>query len=241
MNKPEIWMILCILLVLLAAFFYFCMNGYQYISYTLLFAAVLIAIYAKGSPRLIRIVTVLTCIGLAYFAFVEAKIISNRKTDDDHGRKYLIVLGARVMGNEPSLSLLHRLEGALEYLNEFPDSIAVVSGGKGDGENMTEAECMEKWLMQNGIPKERILQENTSTSTEENLQFSWEILKSRGCAPDEVAVLSSNYHLYRAKLLARKLGMEPAGVKGNLGYPIYTLGMFIREAFGVTRLWIFGH
>ncbi|MDO5444988.1 MAG: YdcF family protein [Eubacteriales bacterium] len=241
MNKIEGWIIVCVILMVTAAFFYFFMNGYTYISYTLIFAALLIFIYHKGSPVLFKITAVISCVGLLYFSFVEFLVISQAQGDKDPGRSYLIVLGARVMDTHPSLSLQHRLEGALDYLNQYPDSIAVVSGGSGEGENITEAECMRRWLTENGIAEERILKEDRSTTTMENLQFSWEILQKRGCSPDDVAILSSNYHLYRAKEMAKKLGMDPAGVKGNVGYPIYTLGMFIREAFGITHFWVFGY
>ena len=237
----KFWHICVPILFLAAAFFYFCMNGYTYISAALVFIAGLILVYHLGSKTVIRIVSLLTAVGLLYFLALEVLIISNSATDKDPARKYLIVLGAQVRGDSPSLSLLHRLEAALEYLNTYPDSTAIVSGGKGDGENISEAQCMAVWLTEHGIAEDRIIQENCSTSTIENLQNSWDIIRQEGGDADDMAILSSNYHLYRAKSMARKLGMDPAGVKGNVGYPIYTLGMFIREAFGVTHFWVFGN
>lgn len=241
MNGISGWMISCIVLVLAAAFFAFCMNGYTYISYALVFVSLLIFIHHRGCGWVRTVTAVVTCLGLLYFAFVEFLVLSECRGDKEPGRSYLIVLGARVMGSSPSLSLQHRLEGALDYLNEYPDSRAVVSGGKGDGENISEAECMRGWLTGKGISEDRIIMEDRSTSTMENLRFSWELLKEQGCSPDDVAILSSNYHLYRAKSMAKMIGFDPAGVRGNIGYPIYTLGMFIREAFGITHLWAFGN
>ena len=110
-----------------------------------------------------------------------------------------------------------------------------------NGENISEALCMHDWLVSSGIEEERLIMEDRSTSTMENLMFSMEKLKENGGTPDDVAILSSNYHLYRAKEMARSLGMDPAGVCCVPGYPIYTLGMFIREAFGLTHLWVFGN
>lgn len=241
MNKIETWILVCLILLIAAAFFYFCMNGYTYISYALIFAVLLLFIFHKGGPALWRVTLIGTCIGLLYFTFVEFLIISHSQGDRDPERSCLIVLGAKVMETEPSLSLQHRLEGALDYLEQYPDSMVIVSGGMGEGEKITEAECMFRWLTDKGISDERILKEDRSTSTMENLQFSLDILRNKGISPDDVAILSSNYHLYRAKLMAKKLGITPAGVKGNVGYPIYTLGMFIREAFGVTHFWVFGY
>lgn len=239
-EPVKTWIIICIILAVLALFFFFCLNGYTYISYTLLFAIFLIVVFKLGSPLLIRIVSVITCIGLAYFCFCEYLIISNARTDENPEKPYLIVLGASVHGDVPSLSLQHRLEGAFDYLSKYPDSTAIVSGGQGKEELISEAQCMKEWLEDAGIPEGRIIPEDKSTSTEENLKYSWEILKKLGAGPDDVAILSSNYHLYRAKSMAKAIGMNPAGVKGNIGYPIYTLGMFIREAFGITHMWAFG-
>ena len=241
MIKLNSWIFVCTGLVVLAAFFLFCMNGYTYISVSLLFFAFLTAVYNLGSPAVIRVVSVIVSIGLIYFCAVEYLVVSNAKTDTNSGRRYLIVLGAAVHGDVPSLSLQHRLEGALDYLNTYPESTAIVSGGKGNGENITEARCMKEWLTSYGIDESRIIEEDKSTSTLENLTFSWEIIKAAGGNADDMAILSSNYHLYRAKSMARSLGMDPVGVKGNIGYPIYTLGMFIREAFGLTHLWVFGN
>ena len=173
---------------------------------------------------------------------MELPIVKNARTDPEPGRKYLIVLGAAVHGDSPSLALTHRLEGALDYLNRYPDSVAIVSGGRGKGENITEAECMRRWLINHEVDSGRIICEDKATSTMENLLFSFDIIRSLGDAPDgNVALLSSSYHLYRAKCMAEQLGVKAAGVAGNPGYPVYMLNCFIREAFGVTHLWVFGN
>ena len=75
----------------------------------------------------------------------------------------------------------------------------------------------------------------------ENLSNARDIILAEGGSTDDVAILSSNYHLYRAKQMAKSLGMNPVGVASPMGYPVYTVGMFIREAFGVTHLWAFGN
>ena len=100
---------------------------------------------------------------------------------------------------------------------------------------------MRKWLIANGIDEDRILPEDRATSTQENLSFSFDIIRSRGDDPDgNVAIVSSAYHLFRAKSMARLQGVEAAGVAAPWGYPMVMLNYFIREAFGVTHLWAFG-
>ena len=234
-------MIPIITFVVLALFFLIFMRGYNYICYALLFAAFLVSAYSFFPVWLRKLVSVLTVLGLVWFCFTEYFVINNCRTDKSPGRSYIVVLGASVRGDEPSLSLLHRLQAAYAYLAENENAVAVVSGGQGPGEIMTEAACMKKWLMEKGIDGSRILEEGKSTSTSENLSFSKEIILSHGGSLDDVAVLSSPYHLYRAKYMAEAMGYSNvAGVACVYGYPIFTVGMFIREAFGVTHMWIFG-
>lgn len=236
------WGITVALLVAAAAFFLFCMRGYTYIGYTLLFVTALVLIHRFGGGNLRRWTAILVSLGLIYFCLVELPIIKNARTDPEPGRKYLIVLGAAVHGDTPSLALTHRLEGALDYLNQYPDSTVIVSGGMGKGENITEAACMRQWLIDHEVDSGRIICEDKATSTMENLRFSFAIIRSLGDDPDgNVALLSSSYHLYRAKCMAEQLGVNAAGVAGNPGYPVYMLNCFIREAFGVTHLWVFGN
>jgi len=235
------WTILPAALLLIAAFFKFLMRGYDYMAYSFAFFALLLILHHFAPAGLWRVVMILVSLGLMYFCAVELPIIKNSFTDKDSGRDYLIVLGAAVHGDVPSLALTHRLEGALEYMETYPDSVAIVSGGKGEGENISEAQCMYDWLTAHGIAPERVIMEDKATSTMENLQFSFEIIRSRGDEPDgSIALVSSSYHLYRAKSMAKILGAEAAGVAGSPGYPVYMLNCYIREAFGVTHLWVFG-
>ena len=235
------WLISAALLLVVGLFFKFCMRGYDYICYTLLFAALLIVLHQFLPVKIWKIVKILVCIGLAYFIAVEIPIIKNARGDKDCDKKYVVVLGAAVHGDVPSLALTHRLEGAYAYLKEHPDSVAILSGGQGAGENMSEAECMYFWLCSNGIPAERLIMESESGSTSENLDNSFRIIRELGDEPDGNTVLiSSSYHLFRAKCLAKLKGAEVCTLPGNPGYPVYMLNCFIREAFGVTYLLAFG-
>ena len=219
----------------------FLLRGYNWWAYALLFAAALIVLHRFLPVALWRIVVALTCVGLVWFCFVESFVIKNARTDPDPKRDYLIVLGAAVYGDQPSLTLIRRLEGAADYLERYPESVAIVSGGKGPGETVTEAQAMYDWLVANGVDPDRVLKEDRATSTKENLEFSFDMIRQRGDEPaGKVAIVSSAYHLYRAKLMARMQGVEAAGVAAPWGYFFVMLNYFIREAFGVTHLWVFG-
>lgn len=235
------WSVITVLLLAFALFFKFALRGYSYIAYTLTFFAALIVAHRFFGKVLWRITFILVCIGLIYFIIVEIPIIKNARTDSNPQRDYLVVLGAAVHGDHPSPALVHRLDGAYEYLEKYPDSVAIVSGGKGKGENKSEAQAMFEYLTGRGISTERIIMEDRATSTKENLLYSYEIITDRGDSPqDSVAILSSPYHLFRAKCMSNSIGVEAAGVAGHFDNPILTLNYFIREAFGITHFWVFG-
>lgn len=240
-KKMPSWAVVVAALSAAAVVFRFVMRGYSYIAHTLIFIAALIVMHRFFGKTLWRIVVVLVCIGFAYFIAVEVPIVKNARTDPDPGREYLIVLGAAVHGENPSLAMVHRVEGAQAYLEQYPDSIAIVSGGQGDGEAVSEAQAMYKLLTEGGIAPERIIMEDKSTSTTENLENSFAIIRAMGGEPDgNTAIVSSPYHLFRAKSMAALQGVTSAGVAAPAGYPLTTLNYFIREAFGVTHLWVFG-
>ena len=240
-KKNPLWALLSVMLAGVGFICRFAFRGYIYWGYLCFFLIFLILAHHFLPAVIWRVILVLTCIGIVYFCIVEVPIVKNARTDPDAERPYLIVLGAAVYGDRPSLTLARRLQGAKDYMEQYPESIAVVSGGMGKGEDITEAEAMLEWLTVNGIPEERVLMEPKATSTRENLDYSFEIIRSRGDDPDgNVAIVSSAYHLYRAKLMAHRLGVEAAGVAAPWGYTSVMLNYFIREAFGVTHLWVFG-
>lgn len=119
--------------------------------------------------------------------------------------EYAIVLGARVHGELPSKSLGYRLESALQYALHHPHVTFILSGGQGPGEHVSEAEAMKRFLLKNGIRNERLLLEPASTSTYENIYFSIKLL------PDsikQITIITSDYHLARARMIAEKLGYQ---------------------------------
>ena len=99
---------------------------------------------------------------------------------------------------------------------------------------------MRRYLIEHRIAADRILLEDRSTSTKENLAFSKAVIEADGGDASRIAIISSAYHLYRAKRMASAHGMDAIGVAGSDGYPIYMFGMYLREAAAVAKLWIFG-
>lgn len=239
--KHKLSLILAGVCILAGCVFRFAMPGHDFIGYLLWLLAVLIFAFPRLSKTWRIVLAALLVLGAAVFAVFEAPVISNAKTDADPQSDYLIVLGAGVNGSAPSLSMVNRLEAALDYLETYPDAVAIVSGGQGAGEDVTEASAMRDWLVAHGMPESRIVQEDQSTSTRENLENSFAIIRSRGGDPaDGVAVVSSEYHLYRAKQMARALGAKPLGVAAETTLPTMRANYFIREAFAAAYMQVFG-
>lgn len=239
--KHKLSLILAGVCILAGCVFRFAMPGHDFIGYLLWLLAVLIFAFPRLSKTWRIVLAALLVLGAAVFAVFEAPVVSNAKTDADPQSDYLIVLGAGVNGSAPSLSMVNRLEAALDYLEAYPDAVAIVSGGQGAGEDVTEASAMHDWLVAHGMPESRIVQEDQSTSTRENLENSFAIIRSRGGDPaDGVAVVSSEYHLYRAKQMARALGAKPLGVAAETTLPTMRANYFIREAFAAAYMQVFG-
>ena len=239
MNKKRL--IIAGIIFLAGLLLRFGFSGHDFIAYGLFLVSVLIVVFGVVSRTLKQLIALLLAMGVVYFAIIEIPIIDEASGDGDFDADYLIVLGAAVRGDTPSRALVERMEAARAYLLSHPDAVAIVSGGQGDGENLSEAEAMYKWLTANGIDGSRLIIEDRATSTYENLKYSFDIINSRGQEQDiSIAVVTSEYHIYRAKLLADSLGAEVGGIPAKTSAPAVKLNYFIREAFGVTYQWIFG-
>ena len=118
--------------------------------------------------------------------------------------EYIIVLGAHVQGTRLTLALLERTRRALQYLEENPETKAVLSGGQGEGEDISEAQAMCNYLVEHGIDRERLILEGRSTSTTENLKFSLEIIG----LDHSVGVVTNNFHVFRGTAIGKKCGCK---------------------------------
>ena len=142
--------------------------------------------------------------------------------------EWIIVLGAQVRGRKITDSLKRRLDSALEYLKEHPDVHVIVSGGQGNDEEVTEAYAMAQYLERAGIDCRRIIQEDASVNTLENLKFSRKLIAD---VDTPVGIVSNNFHVYRALRLAKKQGYaKPCGIpaKSDARYQVHYL---VREFF----------
>ncbi len=158
---------------------------------------------------------------------------SNEKVDS------VIVLGAGLKGDKPTLVFQERLNYTIDYLNKNTDAIAIVSGGQGAGEIITEAEGMKRYLIAFGISEDRIIKEEKSTSTYENMIFSKKIYEETiGKKLDKVMIITNDFHMFRSKHLARRVGLEPYGISSGTPWYIYP-NVLVREYLAVFKSFVF--
>lgn len=150
----------------------------------------------------------------------------------------MIVLGCQVKNDGPSLMLRKRLDAAYDYLSEHESVKVIVSGGKGDDEVISEAQCMKDYLTAKGIAQERIIMEDKSTSTYENLSFSHKIIEEENL-PQKVCLVTDAYHQLRADMIADKQGIDADSISCSTSWwlvPTY----WVREWFGVAYYKVLG-
>lgn len=151
---------------------------------------------------------------------------------------YLIVLGTTVEGTEPSPMLGDRIKAAARYMEKNPDVIAVVTGGKADSENISEAQCMYNGLTEAGIDGSRIIKEEEATTTAENFKYSVALLEEKlGRCPNNIGILSSEFHLLRASIIAKSYGLNPTVIPANSSDMDTFFKYFLRE---IPMVWFDG-
>ncbi len=185
-----------------------------------------------------RIFLVLVCVGAAVFLIVEGCIISGFSRTAPEGVDYLVVLGAQMKTSGPSKALQYRLDAAIKYLDDNPDSCVIVSGGQGADEPVSEAQGMYDYLVDHGISSDRILMEDRSRNTFQNLTFSAEYLDRE---KDTVAVVTNNFHVYRAVKIAKKAGYDNVYGIAAKGEPFLQLNNMMREFLGVVKDFLVGN
>lgn len=185
-----------------------------------------------------RAVSVLLIAGLGYSAVLAGLILSAQYSRPAEGNATLVVLGCQVRGSSPSLMLASRLNTAEAYLNAHPDSVCVLSGGQGDGEDITEAEAMRQYLTARGISENRLYLEDQSTSTLENLTYSTELIVQNDL-PQTVVIVTNDYHAFRSGWMMRGLGLDCSLDPAPTPWYLYFCG-FVREMLAVTKYWVLG-
>ena len=188
--------------------------------------------FFKRLPMWVNITLVsLVALGVVIIAVLAFIIVSYSENDHKKGLDYIIVLGAQVNPDGPSRTLKYRLDAADEYLKENPGTICIVSGGKGDNEPQSEASVMKAYLVSAGIDGNRIILEDRSTITDENIEYSKKMI------PDgsSIGIVTNNFHLYRAIFLCNKHGLENVSPIRADSNPFYAVNNYFREVLAFIK------
>ncbi|QNL45305.1 YdcF family protein [Oscillibacter hominis] len=225
--------------------------GMRFSGWLLLGAAAVIALSAlidaraeKGQPWrwLRRAFYGALSMLLVLLTSIEVYVVSKGREDFTAlPSEAVIVLGAGVNGREPSLALKSRLDAALAYLEEHPDIPVVLTGGKGYGEEITEARCMYDYLTGHGVEGERLILEEQALNTAENFACSRALLSERGVDVENglVAVVTNDFHVARSKLIAQRQGVRMLGVPAPLPWKHLSVNYYLRESFAMVKTFLF--
>lgn len=177
---------------------------------------------------------ILVIFGLVYAGFLQFKISQYSHVEAPNNADYIIVLGARVKGTVPSLAFASRINAAAKYVKENENTIVIASGGKGSGEDISEAECIKRELVRQGINESRIILEDRSTDTYENIDFSKKLIPGDATSG---LVVTNNFHLYRAISIARDHGLDVQGLPAKTPWKA-VLKSYTREYLAITKFYL---
>lgn len=199
--------------------------------------------FSDRIPKILcKLANTVLAIALVFFLLTECFVLWGMTLHAPEHLDYLLVLGAGLNGDRPSYTLELRLENALSYLNTHPGTKIVVSGGRGSAEALSEAQSMYNWLIEKGVDSSLILMEDRSTTTAENMQFSFPIIKEDASDPDlRIGIVTSNFHIFRSLCLASHAvkPLEASGFTCHLygipsAFPPYGLPHYmVREFFTI--------
>ncbi len=156
-----------------------------------------------------------------------------------YDRDYLIILGCAIRKDgTPTPILKGRIDRAIEFeQNQYAatgkHAYFIPSGGQGSDEVISEAECMKRYLLSYGVSEERIVKEDKSVNTYQNMAFSNQVIKGHSGGKDvNIAFSTTNYHVFRGYTLAKTIGMVAQGLSAKTKLYFYP-NAFVREFIGL--------
>lgn len=174
---------------------------------------------------------------ITFISIQSCIIYQGTHIDNNHGEAALI-LGAQLNGSSISRLLRYRLESGIEFAKKYPDTYLIVSGGKGNNEHISEAKAMKQYLIDHGIKEYRILVEDHSKNTRENLLYSKKIMKQNHIS--SVSIITNDFHMFRANYLAHSQGIKSYRYPAKSDFDL-SFNFYIREFFGFIKDFIVNH
>jgi putative MATE family efflux protein len=250
-RKPVILPLICLLAGVLCILYgitvmlvnsgskFFCVWYAGGICFLLLSLFIHKNIFAKLPKAVNALLAACVSLGIIFVLLTQGMVVSGFM---DHGKEnldYIIVLGSQVKPSGPAVVTRLRLNRAYEYAVNNPDTVIIVSGGQGSNEPATEASVMKEYLVDKGIDESRIIEEDKSTNTSENLQFSMALVD--GLQDSSVGIVSSEFHMFRALAIAKKCGYtDTYGIPAS-SVRLYLPNNMLRESIGILKDFLMGN
>lgn len=197
----------------------------------------------RHQPAWLKILLALVLVGALTFGALFGVVMSGAYDRVTGNPQIMIVLGCQVKSWGPSILLKDRLNEALDYLDDHPDMLVVVSGGQGADEPSTEAQAMYDYLVEHGANKNQIIKEEKSQNTYQNLEYSFALLKEKGYQDrmGEILVVSNGFHLSRVRMLFGRV-WEGTYTLSTLAAPSThapsRLKMYVREPLALVKSFV---
>ena len=191
-----------------------------------------LAVSREARDVIDKIALVILIVVLIFVGSMSAMLMSYDRFDGDFDNKTVVVLGAKVDGDQPSIILGHRLDKAVELMKDAESDVkCIVTGGQGDDEAFTESSVMKNYMVEKGIPEDRIVEEDKASNTRENLAFSKKIAAKEDL-PDDFVLVTQGFHQHRANNYAKELGIDSQGAKAYTSKGLW-IGYWSRECIAV--------
>jgi uncharacterized SAM-binding protein YcdF (DUF218 family) len=195
-------------------------------------------VWKKVNKPVKAVCVVCLVLGILFEAVTQGMIFSQFSAKGEPELDYIIVLGSQVKESGPAVVTAWRLKAAIEYMENNPDTKAIVSGGQGYNEPAPEAVIMKQYMVENGIDPDRILTEEKSTNTAENIEFSAKLLDKENAS---VGIVTSNFHVFRGVALAKHYGYKNVCGIAGMSSPRYLPNNLLRESCGIAKDFVFGN
>lgn len=177
----------------------------------------------------------LLVVAITLFSIIEILIVSKFHAKAKPGLDCVIVLGAQMFDNGPSVVYRQRLDAAYDYLIENPNTICVVTGAKGYNESISEGEGGRNYLIGRGIDESRVFAETESVNTRENIENAFDIIKANRPDAARIGIATSNFHVFRGMFLAKKItGLSIEGIAAP-SVPRFLPTNMLREPLGIIK------
>jgi uncharacterized SAM-binding protein YcdF (DUF218 family)/surface antigen len=198
-------------------------------------------IKSKKVRRIIASFHIIIILMIVSFFTVQIILKIHASKKDTTNPDYVVILGAGLWGDTPSQILSYRLNASMELIKALPEDIKIiVSGGQGPGETITEAEAMKRYLVSEGIDTDRIIKEERSTNTLENLQYTKNLIRNFDSKDDlDITLVTSTFHMFRSKTLAKRVGFDEIYCWNAPVHPFIEPMYYFREYLALVKSTVF--